>query len=260
MTRKISWIIFIIIAAPTIIFCQDGTIWFGQPDGSPLVFRIGSKESVPVWIQTNPNVYIAAVHIPLGSDNRFITQRLGGRFFEPFVNDNPPEGFDKGWDSIDMRDPIQFQDKEGFTSQGVLGFSDLVRKPNVNLHCEQICKILEFEVFTAADDSLRGHTYDVFSEGFDPRSHGISLSDTLGKVTYKFDAHFSQVHFLFPGDINADFKIDSDDLRQLESYLDGKASIVWPEARGDCNSDGVINSDDLSTLADLINKSAIAPK
>jgi len=169
MTRITYWIILIIIVAPAMILCQDGTIWFGQPDGSPLVFRIGCKESVPVWVQTNPDVYVAALHIPLASDDRFITQRLGGRFFQPFINDNPPEGFDKGWDSIDMRDPIPHQEKEGFTSQGILGFSDLFRKHNIHLHCEKKCNILEFDMFTAADDSLKGHTYDVFIEGFDPR-------------------------------------------------------------------------------------------
>jgi hypothetical protein len=260
MTRIISWIILIIVAAPAIILCQDGTIWFGQPDGSPLIFRVGSKESVPVWVQTNPDIYAAALHIPLASDDRFIAQRLGGRFFQPFINDNLPEGFDKGWDSIDMRDPIQSQEKEGFTSQGILGFSDLVRKHNIHLHCEQKCKILEFDVFTADDDSLRGHTYDVFVEGFDPRNNGISLSDSLGKVTFKFDAYFSPVHFLYPGDINADFKLDSDDLKQLELYFKGKAVIAWPEARGDCNNDGVINNADLLMLTDLINQINIAPK
>jgi len=252
----IRWIVLIIVAAPTIILCQDGTIWFAPPDGSPLIFRIDSKESVPVWIQTNPDVSVAALHIPLGSDDRFIARRLGGRFFQPFVNDNPPEGFDKGWDSIDMRDPIQHQNKEGFTSQGILGFSDLAGKHNVHLHCDQKCKILEFDVFTANDDSLRGHTYHVFIEGFDPRIHGISLSDTIGRVTYKFDAHFSPVHFLYPGDINADYKIDADDLKRLELYLESKADIAWPEARGDCNDDGVINKDDLSELSKIINNNS----
>jgi hypothetical protein len=252
MIRIINLMILVIIAAPVMVAGQDGTIWFGQPDGSPLVFRIGSKESVAVWIQTRPDVYIAALYIPLGSDDRFITQRLGGRFFEPFINDDPPEGFDKGWDSIDMRDPIPYQDKDGFTSQGVMGFSDLFGKHNVHLHCEQKCKIIEFDVFTAADDSLRGHTYDVFIEGFAPRLGGLDLSDTLGKVTFKFDAFFSPVYFLYPGDINGDFKVDNKDLKQLKLYLKNKAAIPWPEARADCNNDGVIDKDDLEELRAII--------
>jgi len=257
MNRIISLIILAVMAMPSGAMGQDGSIWFGQPDGSPLVFRVGSQESVPVWIQTNDDVYVAALHIPLASDDRFIAQRLGGRLFGPFINDNPPEDFDKGWDSIDIRDLVPYKDKEGFTSQGILGFSDLYGKHNIHLHCEQQCKALEFEVLTAGDDSLKGRTFDVFIEGFDSRNQGISLSDTLGKVTFKFDAFYSQVHFLFPGDINADFKLDSDDLRLLELYLAGEAEIPWPEARGDCNDDGVIDTDDLSELSNIIIRSLL---
>jgi hypothetical protein len=240
------------MAMPSGAMGQDGTIWFGNPDGSPLVFRVGSQESLPVWIQTNADVYVAALHIPLASDDRFIAKRLGGQLLEPFVNDNPPDGFDKGWDSIDMRDPIPHEKQKGFTSQGILGFSDLYRKHNIHLHCEQQCKIFKFDVLTAGDDSLRGHTYDVFAEGFDSRSGGISLSDTLGKVTFKFDVFYSRVHFLYPGDINADIKIDSDDLRLLELYIEGKAAIPWPQDRGDCNNDGLINNNDLIFLQSFL--------
>ncbi|MCP4584306.1 MAG: hypothetical protein GY839_22060 [candidate division Zixibacteria bacterium] len=95
---------------------------------------------------------------------------------------------------------------------------------------------------------LRGHTYDVFIEGFNPRSKGIRLSDTMGVRTYEIEAHFSQVHFLYPGDINADFKIDNSDLELLENYLKGEAKFPWPELRGDCNNDGVIDEADVIFL------------
>jgi len=253
MKRVIIISVFAIMLVPVMAYSQDGEIWFGQPDGSPLVFRIDSEESVPVWLKTNPDMFAAAAHLPLSSDDRFISERLGGKLFKPFLNENPPEGFDRGWDSAFLMEPISHQDRNGFTSQGVMGFSDLAGKPNVHLNCEQQCKIIEFKVHTAADDSLRGHTYDVFIEGFDPRSKGIRLSDTLGVKTYEIESHFSQVHFLYPGDINADFIIDRRDIEFLENVLKGNENIPWPKSRGDCNNDGVVDTVDVNYLGDFLN-------
>ena len=234
-------------------FGADGTIWFGRPDSIPLVFRVDSEDTVELWIQTNPDVYAAAIHIPLSSADRFITKRLGGRLFKPFAKENPPpEGFDKGWDSAEIRKPIPHKDKPGFTSQGILGFSNLFGKPNVPLHCEEPCKIAEFYVHTAADSSLKGHTFEVFFEGYEYPSQGINLSDTLGIRTFQFDVFYSKVHFLYPGDVNADFKIDKDDIELLRLYLKGEKELPWPDLRGDANNDNIVDKKDLQWLENYL--------
>jgi len=238
-------IVFALVFRTGISVGSDVKIWFGQPDGSPLVFRVDSRESVPIWIQTNPDVYSAALHIPLSSSDKYISKRLGGKFFKPLENDTPPEGFDKGWDCASITKAVPHKDNQGYTSQGMLCFSDLGRGPNLPLNCEKQCLIAEFYVQTAADDSLKGHTYDVFIEGFNSPSNGINLSDTLGVKTFQYEAYFSRVHFLYPGDINNDYKIDSSDLESLRLYLDGKLEIPWPVQRGDCNSDSKIDKRDL---------------
>jgi hypothetical protein len=249
--KMIRAILLSILAALSIAeysFAKDGTIWFGRPDSLPLVFRIDSPETVAVWIQTNPDVYMAAVHIPLSSDDRFITERSGGKLLQPFVDDNPPEGYDKGWDSAELRKAIPHKDKEGYTSQGILGFCDLYRNPNVPLHCEKPCRIADFYVHTAPDDSLKGRTFDVFIEGYEYPSQGINVSDTLGIRTFDFAIKYSRVHFLFPGDINADFKIDNADIAYLRLYLERKKEIPFPELRADCNGDNIIDERDLVCL------------
>ena len=238
----------------------DGILWFGQPDSIPLVFRIDSDESIPVWIQTNPDVYAAAVNIPLSTNDNFITERLGGKLFKPFRNDNPPEGFDKGWDSAEIRKALPHRDKEGYTSQGILGFLNLYGNPNVPLHCEEPCQIIDYYVHTAADDSLKGNTYDILVEGCEYPSKGINLSDTLGIQTFHFDTYYSQIHFLYPGDINADFKIDKTDTDDLRLYLKDKKDIPWPELRGDCNNDGNVDEKDLEYLEAYINGTGASPK
>ena len=247
-------VVFALMFLTSISMGSDVTIWFGRPDGSPLVFKVDSRESAPIWIQTNPDVYVAALHIPLASSDKYISKRLGGDFFKPFVNDNPPERFDKGWDCAYITKAVPHRDKQGYTSQGILGFSDLGRGPNISLHCEKQCLIAELYVQTAADDSLKGHTYDVFIEGFDNPSKGISLSDTLGVRTFRYEVYFSRVHFLYPGDINNDFKIDSSDYESLKLYLDGKLEIPWPIQRGDCNNDSKIDEQDLQHLEKYLNE------
>ncbi|MCD6163711.1 MAG: dockerin type I repeat-containing protein [candidate division Zixibacteria bacterium] len=238
----------------------DGTIWFGNMDESPLIFRVDSDESIPVWIQTNPDVCAAAVHIPLSTADAFITKRLGGTLYKPFVNDEPPEGFQKGWDMAEIKDASPHQNKEGYTSQGILGFSNLNRKPNLPLNCEKPCLIAEFYVHTAADDSLKGHTYDVLIEGYDIPNKGINLSDTLGIYTFQLETIFSQVYFLFPGDINNDFKIDDSDLKALKTYFEKKIKLPWPELRADCDGNSVIDLDDLHYLENYLNGNGKAPR
>ena len=252
MVKISAYIMILFIISSVMANSADVTIWFGNRDGSPMIFRIDHREKVPVWIQTDSTAYVAAVHIPLASDNRYIAARTGGQLFEPFVNDNPPPGFGRGWDSVEIRKPIEYENNR--TSQGILGFCDLAGTPNVPLHCVQPCQVAEFEMVTATADSLRGHMYNVFSEGFERPSGGFHFSDTLGVKTFRFEAHYSQVYFLFPGDINNDFKVDKSDVKALKAYIEQKKAYPWPLERGDVNGDGVIDGEDFKSLAGLLKK------
>jgi len=258
--RKSIILACLIILIGAISSAQDVTIWFGNPDGSTMVCRVNSDIEVPVWVQTNSDVYIAALHIPLSSNDAFITKREGGELYEPFKNDYPPQGYDPGWDVADIHDPVPHQGKPGYTSQGLIGFMNLAAGPNVPLHCPSKCKIMEFEMRTAGDDSLKGHTYDVFTEGYDERSLGLNMSDTLGTRSFKCDARFSRIHFLFPGDVNGDFKITEADLSALEEHLDNGKEIPWPKERADCNDDGKVNEKDYKYLDKYLHDNGKAPK
>lgn len=252
--------IIIILTTMGISSGNDGTIWYGNIDDSPLIFRVNSDESIPVWVQTNPDVYAAAVHFPLSTADVFITNRLGGILHKPFVNDEPPDGYEKGWDVADIKDASPHENKNGYTNQSILGFSNLTQKPNIPLNCEEPCMIAEFYVHTAADDSLKGHTYDVLIEGYDTPNMGMSLSDTLGIYTFDLEAFYSKIYFLFPGDINNDFKIDNSDLEDLETYLNEKLELPWPELRADCDGNGVIDLNDLHYLKSYLHGSGEPPR
>lgn len=260
MQRNIFLSCLIVCFMGIISSAQDLAIWFGNSDGSTLVVRVDSDITVPVWLQTNPDVYIAAVHIPLSSNDNFITKRTGGELFAPLKNDYPPAGYDNGWDVTELRQPVPHNDKPGFTNQGLMGFMNLAGKPNVPLHCDDKCEVVEFYMHTAAADSLKGHTYDVFVEGYEYPSLGLHFSDTLGTETFKQEAVFSRVHFLSPGDVDGDFKITAADLTSLRDYLDSKKDIPWPEARADCNADGKVNDKDWKYLDKYLNADGDAPQ
>jgi len=232
----------------------DGTIWFGNPDGSPMIFRTGSEETIPVWVQTNSDVYIAAVHIPLATNDRYITQRQAVILFQPFTNNDVPKGYDPGWDAISGLNPKPIEKKEGFTNQSILGFMDLAGKRNLPLHCEEKCKVAEFTVTTVADDSLKGNAYDVMTEGLQVPNGGLHFSDTLGVRTFIFDVVFSKIYFVFPGDINDDHQINEQDIAELQDHLTKAKEIPWPDERADLNNDSEINNDDLVYLESMIKK------
>jgi hypothetical protein len=245
----IKYVIFALIILLHInLSASDITIWFGNPDGSPLIFRAGRIEKIPVWIHTNSDVYAAAVHIPLATDDRVIVERGGIDLYAPFDSDDVPEGFDHGWDVVSVFEPNPYPDREDYTSQGLLGFMNLMKNPNVPLHCEDTCKIMEYKIKTADSDSLRGRTFEVLIEGFEDRSKGLHFSDTLGVRTFTYEATFSPVYFVYPGDINDDLIIDENDIEVLALYLNHKTNIPLPIERGDFNDDGEIDNDDLLAL------------
>ena len=230
----------------------DLDIWFGNSDGSPLIFRIDNDEKVPVWVQTNSDVYIAAVHIPLSSSDKLITARGDIVKYAPFENENVPKSFDKGWDVASTMGPAPHEGKAGFTSQSLLGFCDLARNPNIPLHTTKTHKILEFTVHTTSDKSYLGKTLDVFIEGFNGPSEGIHFSDTTGSLTYTHEAHFSKVYFLYPGDINDDGKLDNSDIELLTKHINDNAEIAWPEQRADCNNDQHVDKKDIEALRKMV--------
>jgi hypothetical protein len=242
----------LIIITSAISLASDGTIWFGNADGSPLVMRVDKVEKIPVWIQTNPDVYVAAVHIPLATDDRFISERLGMDMYAPFKNEDVPDGYDKGWDVVDIMDTEPMFGRQGYTDQDLLAFMDLMKNRNLPLHCEKKCMVMEFVVKTAPDDSLRGHSYDVLIEGFQERNRGLHFSDTLGVRTFDFETVFSPIYFLCPGDINDDSQLDERDIEALKSYLDQEFELPWPEQRADFNDDGIIDEKDLTDLTQKV--------
>jgi len=251
MIRNLT--ILIILCFKVAVYAADVTIWFGNTNDEPLIVRPGEQLIVPVWIHTQPGVTIAAVHIPLSSNDEIITSRLEPIIFSPFNKESEaPEGYDKGWDVASTLDPIPHKDKDGYTSQSLLGFCSLTRKPNVPLECRDTCKILEFPMIVSNQDSLLGKSYDVFIEGYQGPSQGFHFSDTTGTVTYTLEAHFSRIYFVYCGDVNDDRKIDKDDINNIQLYFIGKYTIPWPIERADCNNDKVIDKDDIQCLRKIV--------
>ncbi len=231
----------------------DVTIWFGNTDNEPLIVRNNSLVKVPVWIYTTPGIEVAAVHIPLSTDDRFVSERQEPEIYKPFNKElEPPEGYDKGWDVASTLDPMPHEGKDHFTSQSFLGFCDLTRKPNVYLACPDTCKVLLFPMIVSVADSLVGSAHDILIEGFQGNSRGFHFSDPTGGVTFEHEALFSNVYIVNVGDVNDDRKIDEEDIKHLEDYFEGKRAIPWPIERADCNNDQVVAPDDIDCLRELL--------
>jgi hypothetical protein len=154
---------------------------YGTPDGSVLSVTINSDIDVPAYY-TGPAVgsgfedinadgivdSVNFIHMPLASDNIFITSRSGGTL-SPLIT--PPV-----WDDVSFLAPDLNQPGAGFTSQSVLGFADIIGGPNVLLFTDGAQIVLATYFMHTVDSTvLIDSTRCPFVGGFNPANGGLLM-------------------------------------------------------------------------------------
>lgn len=90
---------------------QPDSMIVGNLDGSIFMTDIGRQISIPIWVKTDDSVTF--MHIPLASENTYITSRSGGVLYQPL----------NLWDDIEFMSPNNNSPMQGWTSQSLLGYA-----------------------------------------------------------------------------------------------------------------------------------------
>lgn len=162
-------------------------IVYGNVDGSALSVGLDKDIEVPVWGATapagvDPADSVSFVHMPLMSNNLYITTR-GGGFFPAF---GVGLWDDKSFLTVDNNgtDPLV---PVGFQSQSILGFAYLTdpRDPQNFIYTEGAYQLLgTYRMHTANDPGYINGYFDAFSQGHNGPNGGLlwGMSDGINGV------------------------------------------------------------------------------
>ncbi|MCP4580083.1 MAG: carboxypeptidase regulatory-like domain-containing protein [candidate division Zixibacteria bacterium] len=163
----------------------DVLIWYGNPDGSPLIVDINDTVLVDVYIQCNENVNLETIQLVLGTDDQYIDSLFGESEGATYPDD-PDCGIGAFYTSEASPPNV-----EGWSSQA---FIWMVFHYCPDLHFEEPTKFLSFAMITANDPGIEGHVALCLESGV----HSI-LGGTLvdgGGVGYlTFEEYHSPLYF-----------------------------------------------------------------
>lgn len=150
-------------------------IVYGNVDGSPLSVGLDKDIQVPVWASTDPTPgnpdSVTFLHVPLMSDDQYITARNGGFF--------PAFGLGL-WDDRSFLTPVNNNGNDpaipvGFQSQSFLGFAWLTdpRDEQNFIYTLGAYQLLAtYRMHTANNPALIGTTVVAFAAGHNPANGG----------------------------------------------------------------------------------------
>ena len=111
-------IVFMVLMALSVANAQDpgnpDSMIIGNLDGSPILAGLNTQITIPIYLKTDDS--ITFVHLPIATDDDYITSRDGGVLYEPFSL----------WDDVSFLAPNLDSPTAGYTSQSILGFAYLI--------------------------------------------------------------------------------------------------------------------------------------
>ncbi|MCP4582837.1 MAG: hypothetical protein GY839_14600 [candidate division Zixibacteria bacterium] len=172
-------------------------VWYGNADGSPVSVNINSVISIDAFAQTNSNVFVADVHLCLGTSNDVIDSLFSeteGVWYYPFTE----------WDSREFYDP-QYSPPgmpEGWSIQSYQGFAEFVPPYDSPwLHFSTPTRILTYAMNTVNDPMLIGGTYDALMSGVNIYQGPSNAGDSLGGLGFPVLEMHSPIYILGAGRI-----------------------------------------------------------
>jgi len=163
---------------------QYGEVIIGNIDGSPMEVYAGEIVDIPIWAKTSRPM--RHLHIPLSTDDLYVSARLGGSVFSPL----------NGWDYAVFETPDEDMPETGFTSQSLVAWLDPGADPGSYLNTNGAYqKIAEFTIQISTDPSIVGDVIQFF-EGYRPGMEGIVFGDETGHYYRAFASIESDVIIL----------------------------------------------------------------
>jgi len=169
-------------------------VWYGTLNGSPVSVNINSHIGIDAFAQCNEDVFVADIHLCLGTDDSIIDSLLGtteGVWYYPFTN----------WDIAifyDPQDPSQMP--EGWSSQSFQGYSRYTAPyDNPLLHFTVPTKVLTYAMKTVNEPTIIGSTVKAIVRGFNTFQGPSNAGDSVGGPGFPVLEFHSPLFFLGAG-------------------------------------------------------------
>lgn len=174
-------------------------LWYGTPDCADLSVGIDRDIEVPVYYagpavgsgqeDLNGDSVVDSVnfmHVPLASDDLYITARNGGSVEYPLTD----------WDDVSFPTPNPDQPVVGYTNQSLLGFADLGGDPNPLLFTDG-AQVLLFTYFmhTTDDATNIDSTRCAFMAGTNPANGDLLMGMQDGSTPIIPEECFACLYF-----------------------------------------------------------------
>ncbi|MCD6162507.1 MAG: hypothetical protein J7K40_08860 [candidate division Zixibacteria bacterium] len=180
----------------TTSFVEFFAVWYGNLDGSPVQADIGSRTGVDCFVWCGDDVFVADVHLCLGTNDLYIDSLLSvaeGELFYPFTE----------WDGAEFVDPHGSPpNPAGWSSQSFIGFARLSshsEAPWLAVHTPT--HVLRYMTKTKNDPLLIGQTVDALGPGENQFQGPSNAGDTVGGAGYPVVEYHSDFYFRGAGHI-----------------------------------------------------------
>jgi hypothetical protein len=173
---------------------EQASVWYGNPDGTPITAVIGERVSVDVYFQNTDSLVINGLHIPLGSNNLFFDGRFSqteGQFYYPLS-----EWQFKGFFLFENSPP----NPSGWTTEVLYSYYEL-GTPVPRLFLDTPTRIAKFVLNAVDDPTLVGDTVQCLDYGWwylwdQEIEYGMEAYDSVWNQYYTIYEYFSPVHFV----------------------------------------------------------------
>jgi hypothetical protein len=178
-----------ILGLPSLAYAQDpglqDSMIIGNLDRSPILAGLDMPIVVPVYIRTDDSVTF--IHIPVATDDDYITSRDGGIFLPPLSL----------WDDKSFLAPDLSSPRVGFTNQSILGFAYLFdpRDPQNFLYTNyNWVHIADFYMTTTSDIAVLGDTTGLVM-GRNPANDTLTMGLQDGVTEVHPGVFWGQIYF-----------------------------------------------------------------
>ncbi len=199
---------------------QTTKLVFGPLDGDNAgVIRAyeNATVDVDVWIRTEPGIRIVGFHLPLSSNDEYISSRDDGTFEDSL----------SGWAEVYFLSPNDDPENEGYTNQSILAMCDFPGECNPIETNGEWRKIATYRMTSGSAEQYDIPFCDAFIEGVNNDHGGMVLVDfdqgELDPSQYELD--FACLRFeqfcgdYILGDYNGSGSVNIADLITAYSYL-----------------------------------------
>jgi len=169
-------------------------VWYGSVDGSPVSVNINNHIGIDAFVQCNDDVFVADIHLCLGTNDLYIDSLLStteGVWFYPFTD----------WDIRLFYDPQQPpQMPNGWSSQSFQGYARYnAPYDNPLLNYAVPTRVLTYRMRTVNEPTVIGNTVNALMRGLNIYQGPSNAGDSVGGPGYPVLEFHSPLYFLGAG-------------------------------------------------------------